>query len=175
MYSSSWQFLQMVSKKICSADSYRYGLEKKHPRFQAALDSLRLLRTISLLQRLVEQVRGVDCSGVSAVWQQKRDLGWRKEQTWGTGQTVALRHNRKLLRCFNISSLDELPPLPEGDEQRSPRKRWRTGKDWKRQRADWFSTDPACWQAVKFRGNSFALAIYPTRNLLLPLVIFYSD
>ena len=65
----------------------------------------------------VEQVRGVDCSGVigslttKGLVEEKGRLELpRRPLLYGTTE--------HFLRCFNISSLEELPPLPEDGEKK---------------------------------------------------------
>ena len=65
----------------------------------------------------VEQVRGVDCSGVISTLCQK-GLVEEKGRLDLPGRPLLYGTNENFLRCFNISSLDELPPLPEGDEDK---------------------------------------------------------
>lgn len=62
----------------------------------------------------VEQVRGVDCSGVIATLCEK-ELIEEKGRLELPGRPLLYGTTDNFLRCFSISSLDELPPLPERD------------------------------------------------------------
>ena len=65
----------------------------------------------------VEQVRGVDCSGVIGSLTTK-GLVEEKGRLELPGRPLLYGTTENFLRCFNISSLDELPPLPESDEDK---------------------------------------------------------
>ena len=66
----------------------------------------------------VEQVRGVDCSGVVSNLI-ARQLIEEKGRLELPGRPLVYGTTEHFLRCFNISSTEELPPLPneeQGDE-----------------------------------------------------------
>ena len=100
---------QMVSKKEFAPQIRTVmDLRRNTPLSQAALEVLAVVAyNQPVTKAFVEQVRGVDCSGVI-----------------GSLTTKGLVEEKGRLelpgrpRCFNISSLDELPPLPEGDEDK---------------------------------------------------------
>ena len=60
----------------------------------------------------IEQVRGVDCSGVIATLCQ-RNLIEEHGRLDLPGRPLLYCTTDNFLRCFEISSLDELPELPE--------------------------------------------------------------
>ena len=61
--------------------------------------------------------RGVDCSGVIGSLTTK-GLVEEKGRLELPGRPLLYGTTENFLRCFNISSLDELPPLPESDEDK---------------------------------------------------------
>lgn len=63
----------------------------------------------------IEQVRGVDCSGVVTSLCQK-GLVEEKGRLDLPGRPLLYGTTSEFLRCFSISSLDELPPLPQNKE-----------------------------------------------------------
>lgn len=68
-----------------------------------------------MTKAFVEQVRGVDCSGVVASLV-SRELIEEKGRLELPGRPLVYGTTEHFLRCFNISSLDELPPLPNDEE-----------------------------------------------------------
>ena len=60
----------------------------------------------------VEQVRGVDCSGVIGSLTTKGLLE-EKGRLELPGRPLLYGTTENFLRCFNLQSLDDLPPLPE--------------------------------------------------------------
>ena len=69
----------------------------------------------------VEQVRGVDCSGVIGSLTAK-DLIEEKGRLELPGRPLLYGTTENFLRCFNISDLENLPPLPESEEKESESK-----------------------------------------------------
>ena len=65
----------------------------------------------------IEQVRGVDCSGVISGLI-ARQLIEEKGRLELPGKPLIYGTTEHFLRCFNISSLDELPPLPNEEEEK---------------------------------------------------------
>ena len=64
----------------------------------------------------VEQVRGVDCSGVISTLIQ-RELIEERGRLELPGRPLLYGVTENFLRCFNISDLSFLPVLPENDEE----------------------------------------------------------
>ena len=60
----------------------------------------------------VEQIRGVDCSGVLSSLMTKGLLE-EKGRLELPGRPLLYGTTSNFLRCFGIASLDDLPPLPE--------------------------------------------------------------
>ncbi|HOO25997.1 MAG TPA: SMC-Scp complex subunit ScpB, partial [Clostridiales bacterium] len=64
----------------------------------------------------VEQVRGVDCSGVIATLSQK-GLIEEKGRLDLPGRPLVYGTTSEFLKCFCISSISELPELPNNNEE----------------------------------------------------------
>ena len=80
---------------------------------QAAFEVLAIIAyNQPVTKAFVEQIRGVDCSGVISSLCQK-SLIEEKGRLDLPGRPLIYGTTAEFLRCFCISSLDELPPLPE--------------------------------------------------------------
>ena len=66
----------------------------------------------------VEQVRGVDCSGVIATLCQKK-LIEEKGRLELPGRPLVYGTTPEFLRCFSVSDLSELPELPNNNAEQS--------------------------------------------------------
>ena len=90
-------------------------LRRNTPLSQAALEVLSVIAyNQPVTKSFVEQIRGVDCSGVIGSLTAK-DLIEEKGRLELPGRPLLYGTTENFLRCFNISSIDELPPLPEDD------------------------------------------------------------
>lgn len=105
--------------QLCSrtefADKIRtiLTIRKNAPLSQAAFEVLAVIAyNQPVTKSFVEQVRGVDCSGVISTLCQKGLLE-EKGRLELPGRPLLYGTTPEFLRCFSISSLDELPPLPE--------------------------------------------------------------
>ena len=111
-------------------DSYRMCSDKQHadvirtvmdikrntPLSQAASEVLAVIAyNQPVTKAFVEQVRGVDCSGVVANLI-ARGLIEEKGRLELTGRPLVYGTTEHFLLCFGISSLDELPPVPQDEE-----------------------------------------------------------
>lgn len=97
------------------ADSIRSVIEvkKNAPLSQAAFEVLAIIAyNQPVTKAFVEQIRGVDCSGVISSLCSK-SLIEEKGRLDLPGRPLIYGTTPEFLRCFCISSLDELPPLPE--------------------------------------------------------------
>ena len=84
---------------------------------QAALEVLAVVAyNQPVTKAFVEQVRGVDCSGVIGSLTTK-GLIEEKGRLELPGRPLLYGTTEHFLRCFNISNLEELPPLPEDDKK----------------------------------------------------------
>ena len=104
---------QLCTKK-CFAENIRAVIEvkKNAPLSQAALEVLAIIAyNQPVTKAFIEQIRGVDCSAVLGNLCQKslvEEVG-RLELP---GRPLIYGTTPEFLRCFNVSSLDELPELP---------------------------------------------------------------
>lgn len=99
------------------ADLIRSVLEIKRntPLSQAAFEVLAVVAyNQPITKSYIEQVRGVDCSGVISSLCQKK-LIEEKGRLDLPGRPLVYGTTPEFLRCFSLSSLDELPPLPDND------------------------------------------------------------
>lgn len=111
---------QMVSRKEY-AEQIRtiMDLRRNTPLSQAALEVLAVVAyNQPVTKAFVEQVRGVDCSGVIGSLTTK-GLIEEKGRLELPGRPLLYGTTEHFLRCFNISSPEELPPLPENDEEKA--------------------------------------------------------
>lgn len=107
---------QMVSvKKYAPQIRTVMDLRRNTPLSQAALEVLAVVAyNQPVTKAFVEQVRGVDCSGVIGSLTAK-GLVEEKGRLELPGRPLLYGTTDNFLRCFNISSIEELPPLPEND------------------------------------------------------------
>ncbi len=92
-------------------------LRRNTPLSQAALEVLAVVAyNQPVTKAFVEQVRGVDCSGVIGSLTTK-GLIEEKGRLELPGRPLLYGTTEHFLRCFNISNLKELPPLPEDDKK----------------------------------------------------------
>ena len=92
-------------------------LRRNTPLSQAALEVLAVVAyNQPVTKAFVEQVRGVDCSGVIGSLTTK-GLIEEKGRLELPGRPLLYGTTEHFLRCFNISNLEELPPLPEDDKK----------------------------------------------------------
>ena len=101
------------------AECVRKTLEQKRnaPLSQAAMEVLSVIAYHQPVTRsYIEQVRGVDCSGVVSSLCAK---GLIEEQGRMElpGRPLLYGTTPAFLRCFGLSSLEDLPPLPARDEE----------------------------------------------------------
>ena len=112
---------QMVSVKAYAQWVRKaMDLRRNIPLSQAAMEVLAVIAyNQPVTKSFVEQVRGVDCSGVIGSLTAK-DLIEEKGRLELPGRPLLYGTTDNFLRCFSISSLDELPPIPK-DEDRGER------------------------------------------------------
>ncbi len=91
-------------------------VKKNAPLSNAAFEVLAIIAyNQPVTKSFVEQIRGVDCSGVMASLCQK-SLIEEKGRLDLPGRPLLYGTTPEFLRCFCISSLDELPALPNEQE-----------------------------------------------------------
>ncbi len=92
-------------------------LKKNAPLSQAAFEVLAIIAyNQPITKPYMEQIRGVDCSGVVSTLCQ-RGLIEEKGRLDVPGRPVLYGTTADFLRCFSLNSLDELPELPKGDKE----------------------------------------------------------
>ena len=91
-------------------------LRRNTPLSQAAMEVLSIIAYDQPVTRpFIEQVRGVDCSGVMQSLQQK-GLIEEKGRLDLPGRPLLYGTTQNFLRCFGIDRLEQLPPLPQKQE-----------------------------------------------------------
>lgn len=94
-------------------------LRKNTPLSAAAFEVLAVIAyNQPVTKSFVEQVRGVDCSGVIATLCQKKLIEERGRLDL-PGRPLLYGTTPEFLRVFGISSLDELPPLPVNEQEQA--------------------------------------------------------
>lgn len=108
---------QMVSAKKFAPEIRKVmDLRRNTPLSQAALEVLAVVAyNQPVTKAFVEQVRGVDCSGVLGSLTTK-GLVEEKGRLELPGRPLLYGTTENFLRCFNLESLENLPPLPESDK-----------------------------------------------------------
>ncbi len=108
---------QMCNKKEYGEFIRRImDLKRNAPLSQAALEVLAVIAyNQPVTKAFVEQVRGVDCSGVVGSLTTK-GLIEEKGRLELPGRPLLYGTTESFLRCFQIESLDDLPPLPQQEE-----------------------------------------------------------
>ncbi len=104
--------------QLCSNSKYItfirevMNLKKNTPLSPAAMEVLSLVAyNQPVTKAFIEQVRGVDCSGVIASLS-LRELIEEAGRLELPGRPLLYRVTDNFLRCFGLSSLSELPPIP---------------------------------------------------------------
>ena len=105
--------------QMCSSKAYAgyvrkaMDIRRNVPLSQAAMEVLAIIAYNQPVTRpFVEQVRGVDCSGVMQSLQQK-GLIEEKGRMDLPGRPLLYGTTQNFLRCFGVSGLEQLPPLPQ--------------------------------------------------------------
>ncbi len=94
-----------------------FDIKRKTPLSPAALEVLAVIAYNQPVTRsFVEQVRGVDCSGVITTLIEK-ELIEERGRLELPGKPLLYGTTDNFLRCFSISDLSELPPLPKDNVQ----------------------------------------------------------
>ncbi len=101
------------------ADAIRRALDMRRntPLSQAAMEVLAIVAyNQPVTKAFIEQVRGVDCTAVMQGLQQK-NLIEEKGRLELPGRPLLYGTTPVFLRCFGVSKLSELPPLPQKEEE----------------------------------------------------------
>lgn len=89
-----------------------FDLRRRTPLSQAALEVLSVIAyNQPVTKSFIEQVRGVDCSGVVGTLVEK-DLIEECGRLELPGRPLLYGTTKNFLRCFSLKSLADLPPLP---------------------------------------------------------------
>lgn len=114
------------SAQFCTNPAYiepvRQALDLKRntPLSQAAMEVLAVVAyNQPVTKAFVEQVRGVDCSGVIGSLLQK-DLLEERGRLELPGRPLLYGTTETFLRCFQLPSIDQLPPPPRREEEEGP-------------------------------------------------------
>lgn len=90
-------------------------LRRRTPLSNAALEVLAVVAyNQPVTKAFIEQVRGVDCSGVVTTLVEK-GLVEERGRLELPGRPLLYGTTKDFLRCFEISDLSELPPLPKNE------------------------------------------------------------
>ena len=114
-YKDSYQFV--THKEYEEQIRMVMDLNRKKPLSQAAMEVLAVIAyNQPVTKAFVEQIRGVDCSGVIGSLTVK---GLIEEQgrLELPGRPLLYGTTENFLRCFNISSIEDLPPIPQSDKE----------------------------------------------------------
>ena len=94
-----------------------FDIRRRTPLSPAALEVLAVVAyNQPVTKSFIEQVRGVDCSGVVTTLIEKGLLEGRGRLEL-PGKPLLYGTTKNFLRCFSISDLSELPPLPQKDQE----------------------------------------------------------
>lgn len=114
-YDESYQFV--THKEYQQQIRKVMDLNRKKPLSQAAMEVLSVIAyNQPVTKAFVEQIRGVDCSGVIGSLTVK-GLVEEKGRLELPGRPLLYGTTENFLRCFNISSIDELPKIPEKEQK----------------------------------------------------------
>ncbi len=112
-----------VKYQLCSKKEYVevvrnvLDLKRNAPLSQAAFEVLAIIAyNQPITKPYIEQIRGVDCSGVVNTLCQ-RGLVEEKGRLDVPGRPVLYGTTSDFLRCFSLNSLSELPELPKEDKE----------------------------------------------------------
>ena len=96
-----------------------YDMRRRTPLSSAALEVLAVVAyNQPVTKSFIEQVRGVDCSGVVTTLIEKGLIEERGRLEL-PGRPLLYGTTKNFLRCFSISDLSELPPLPQNDNEQT--------------------------------------------------------
>ncbi len=94
-----------------------FDLKRRTPLSSAALEVLAVVAYNQPVTRaFIEQVRGVDCSGVITTLLEKGLIEERGRLEL-PGKPLLYGTTKNFLRCFSLSDLSELPPLPKSGNE----------------------------------------------------------
>lgn len=107
-------------KKYAEYIKKAFDIKRKTPLSQAALEVLAVVAyNQPVTKAFVEQVRGVDCSGVMMTLMEK-ELIEERGRLELPGRPLLYGTTKNFLRCFSVSDLSELPQLPKDENASQP-------------------------------------------------------
>ncbi len=111
---------QLATRKEYSEYIKRaFDIRRKTPLSSAALEVLAVIAyNQPVTKAFVEQVRGVDCSGVMGTLAEKGLIEERGRLEL-PGRPLLYGTTKNFLRCFSIEELSQLPPLPKAQADNS--------------------------------------------------------
>lgn len=102
-----------TDKKYAEYIKKAFDIRRKAPLSSAALEVLAVIAyNQPVTKSFVEQVRGVDCSGVMSTLVEK-ELIEERGRLELPGRPLLYGTTKTFLRCFSLSDLSDLPPLPK--------------------------------------------------------------
>lgn len=108
--------------QMCTSEQYAdyikktFDIKRKTPLSPAAFEVLAMIAyNQPVTKAFVEQVRGVDCSGVISTLVEK-ELIEERGRLELPGRPLLYGTTSTFLRCFSLESLKDLPPLPKDME-----------------------------------------------------------
>lgn len=111
------QYQLCTRKEYATPIRRALDIRRNTPLSQAAMEVLAIIAyNQPVTKAFVEQVRGVDCSAVIQGLQQK-NLIEEQGRLELPGRPLLYGTTPVFLRCFGISKLSELPPLPQKEEE----------------------------------------------------------
>lgn len=94
-----------------------FDIRRRTPLSPAALEVLAVVAyNQPVTKSFIEQVRGVDCSGVVTTLVEKGLIEERGRLEL-PGKPLLYGTTKNFLRCFGLNDLTELPPLPEKEKE----------------------------------------------------------
>ncbi|MBQ0111174.1 MAG: SMC-Scp complex subunit ScpB [Oscillospiraceae bacterium] len=113
------------SYQICTMEEYSeyiktmFDIKRKTPLSPAAFEVLAVIAyNQPITKSYVEQVRGVDCTGVISTLIEKELIEERGRLDL-PGRPLLYGTTPNFLRCFSLNSLDDLPPLPKDQDDQA--------------------------------------------------------
>ncbi|MBE6728256.1 MAG: SMC-Scp complex subunit ScpB [Ruminococcaceae bacterium] len=112
---NAWQLA--TAKKHSAYIKKAFDIRRKTPLSPAALEVLAVIAyNQPVTKSFIEQVRGVDCSGVVSTLVEK-ELIEERGRLELPGRPLLYGTTKNFLRCFSITDLSELPPLPKSQPE----------------------------------------------------------
>lgn len=94
-----------------------FDIKRRTPLSSAALEVLAVVAyNQPVTKSFIEQVRGVDCSGVVTTLVEK-GLIEEKGRLELPGKPLLYGTTKNFLRCFSLNDLTELPPIPKAEQE----------------------------------------------------------